>query len=208
MNDPKATVKAGYDKVSYAYRENDAGSETERYREMAEEFTGKVPKGSKVLDLGCGCGVPAAKLLSSRYRVTGVDLSEVQIERARALVPDAEKFICCDMTEADFSEGEFNGIVSFYAIIHLPVEEQYELFQSIYRWLASGGYFLVTTGHEAWTGTERNWLKVEGADMFWSHHDRDTYAGWFGSIGFDIVNERFIPEGDSGHTLFLLRKPK
>ena len=31
--------------------------------------------GVSVLDLGCGAGVPIARSLSRRYRVTGVDVS-------------------------------------------------------------------------------------------------------------------------------------
>ena len=43
-----------------------------------------------VLDLGCGCGVPVARdLVAAGHRVTGVDISDVQIQRARHLVPAA-----------------------------------------------------------------------------------------------------------------------
>ena len=56
----------------------------------------RVREGVAVLDLGCGCGVPVARRLARRYAVTGVDLSPVQVERARTLVPNAT-FICADM---------------------------------------------------------------------------------------------------------------
>jgi hypothetical protein len=54
--------------------------------------------------------------------------------------------------------GSLAAVVSFYAIIHLPVEEQPALFAHIYRWLRPGGYLLATVGHRAWTGTEEEWL--------------------------------------------------
>ena len=54
-----------------------------------------------MLDLGCGNGVPVARELSARFAVTGVDLSPVQVERARALVPGA-RFVCADMTAVEF----------------------------------------------------------------------------------------------------------
>ena len=53
-----------------------------------------------VVDLDCGAGVPATRLLiDAGFVVTRVDISEVQIERARSLVPDAT-FICADTCPA------------------------------------------------------------------------------------------------------------
>lgn len=69
----------------------------------------KIPPESPVLDLGCGCGFPATKLLAEYFKVTGVDFSEVQIERARKLVPSAE-FICSDIADVQFSSGSFAAV--------------------------------------------------------------------------------------------------
>jgi len=158
--------------------------------------------GDPVLDLGCGCGVPATAILAERFSVTGVDISPVQIERARRLVP-AAKFFCQDMSEADFPAESFTAIVSFLAIIHVPVEEQPGIFRKLSRWLRPDGYLLATVGTRAWTGTEEDW---HGAPMYWSHADRETYLAWLRDAGFDVLWTRFIPEGDSGHTLLLSKR--
>ncbi|HXN02987.1 MAG TPA: class I SAM-dependent methyltransferase, partial [Candidatus Dormibacteraeota bacterium] len=150
--------------------------------------------GDPVLDLGCGCGVPATAVLAERFAVTGVDISPVQIERARRLVP-AAKFLCEDMSEVDFPPEGFRAIVSFFAIIHVPVDEQAALFRKLSRWLSPSGYLLATVGTRAWTGTEANW---HGAPMYWSHSDRETYLAWLSEAGFEVLWTRFIPEGDSG----------
>ena len=155
-----------------------------------------------VLDLGCGCGVPATAILAERFSVTGIDISPVQVERARRLVP-AAKFFCQDMSEADFPAGSFRAIVSFFAIIHVPVEEQPGILRKLSSWLRPGGYLLATVGTRAWTGMEDNWL---GAPMYWSHADRDTYLAWLRQAAFDVLWTRFIPEGDSGHTLLLAKR--
>jgi SAM-dependent methyltransferase len=160
-----------------------------------------------VLDLGCGCGVPTAQLLAHDYAVTGVDLSPVQVARARQLVPQA-RFICADMTTLDFAPGSFAAVVSFYAIIHVPLAEQPGLFRNIRRWLRPGGFLLATVGADSWTGTEQNWLGVEGGTMFWSHADGATYERWLGEAGFALIWARFVPEGDGGHTLVLARAPE
>ena len=159
--DPKEQVKAGYDAVSYAYRVDDA--EDAEYGPWLEELASRLLPGAAVLDLGCGCGIPADRwLVSHGFHVTGIDLSPVQVERARRLVPEAD-FRCADMTSVDSPEGAFDAIVSFYAVIHVPVAEQKALFRAMHRWLRSGGWLLVTVGARAWTGTEDNWLGAGAA---------------------------------------------
>jgi SAM-dependent methyltransferase len=207
MTDPKELVSTGYDKVSYAYREDDpdpSGEEFRRYGSWIEELIDLLPEGASVLDLGCGCGVPATKMLAEHFAVTGVDISRVQIERARRLVPKAD-FMCADMSALGFDAGFFDAIVCLYSIIHVPLSEQRPLLEGMGRWLKEGGYLLISVGHTAWTGLENDWLDVNGATMYWSHADRDTYLNWLTSIGFQVVWERFIPEGDGGHPLFMLR---
>jgi hypothetical protein len=88
--DPKEIVRVGYDTVSNAYRDDEgrgpAGLEI-RYADWLAELIPHLNPSARVLDLGCGCGLPTTKLLAERFRVTGVDFSPVQIERARRLVP-------------------------------------------------------------------------------------------------------------------------
>jgi cyclopropane fatty-acyl-phospholipid synthase-like methyltransferase len=173
------------------------------YAEWLGELTPLLSDGDPVLDLGCGCGVPATAMLAERFSVTGVDVSPVQVERAKRLVPAAH-FVCQDMSEANFPSESFTAIVSLLAIIHVPVEEQPALFRQLRRWLRPGGYLLATVGARAWTGTEENW---HGAPMYWSHADRETYLGWLADAGLEVHWTRFIPEGTSGHTLLLAQRP-
>lgn len=167
------------------------------------ELTPLLEDGDPVLDLGCGCGVPATAILAERFSVTGVDISPVQVERARRLVPAAQ-FLCQDMSGIEFPPETFGAIVSFFAIIHVPVDEQPGIFQKLSCWLRPGGYLLATVGSGAWTGTEENW---HGAPMYWSHADRATYVTWLEETGFNVLWTRFIPEGTYGHTLVLATTP-
>ena len=134
--------------------------------------------------------------------MTGVDISPVRVERARRLVPRAQ-FVCQDMIQVEFPRESFRAIVSLLAIIHVPVEEQPGIFRKLSRFLRPGGHLLATVGTRAWTGMEDNW---HGAPMYWSHADRDTYLAWLREAAFDVLWTRFIPEGDSGHTLLLAKR--
>jgi hypothetical protein len=44
--------------------------------------------------------------------------------------------------------------------------------------------------------------------MWWSHADAATYRSWISDAGMSVEREEFVPEGDSGHALFLARRPE
>jgi 2-polyprenyl-3-methyl-5-hydroxy-6-metoxy-1,4-benzoquinol methylase len=202
--DPKDIVRRGYDALSYRYRGDT--EEPEHYANWLTQLQERVPAGGAILDLGCGCGVPLARdLAASRYQVTGVDLSAVQIERARQLVPTA-RFRHADATQVSFRPSSFDAVVSLYALIHIPLDEQPLLLDRIGRWLRPGGWFLVTTGYRAWTGTEDGWLGGE-VPMWWSHADAATYRAWIEHAGLAVVAQEVVPEGDGVHALFWARRP-
>lgn len=207
---PKDIVRTGYDKISHTYRGDSIEADNpshQNYVAWVSSLLETMPPKAAILDLGCGNGIPTSKLLTDAgCRVTGVDISPVQIERARQNVPNAE-FICADMSTLHFEPERFAAIVCFYAIIHVPVEEQPGIFAALHRWLQPGGSLIMSVGGEqAWTGTEQSWLNVADATMYWSHADIATYRSWLEAQGFHIAWERFIPEDDTGHYLLLARK--
>jgi SAM-dependent methyltransferase len=205
--DPKVLVRYGYDRVSHAYRgdtfELDARS---GYAHWLRRLTRRLGPGARVLDLGCGNGVPVARELSARFAVTGVDLSPVQIERARSLVPGA-RFVCADMTAVEFEPASFDCVAAFYSFIKVPVSEQPDLFRRIARWLSPGGWLLAVLGKYAWTGTEDDWRGVKGATMYWSHADLSSSRRWLADAGLEIVEEGTQPEqGTPGFAVLLARR--
>ncbi len=198
-------VRAGYDAISEAYRSDDGGpdpsssEDTARYDLWVDVLARAVPAGSRILDLGCGAGVPATRLMvDNGFQVVGVDFSAVQLRRARHLVPGAA-LVQADMAELHLSAGSVDAVVSFYAFIHLPLRDQEDLFGRIHDWLRPGGRLLAIVGAERWTGVE----PYLGADMFWDHADTGTYRRLLTERRLTPLWTRFIPEGDSGHTLVM-----
>lgn len=194
----KRLVRESYNQISHAYR-GDAVDAATNYPAWIDDLVAGLSDGDPVLDLGCGNGIPVSQVLSERFDVTGVDISDVQVERARRLAPRAT-FHRADMTQIHFPPGTFAAVVSLFALIHVPVAQQPRLIKRISSWLRPDGRLLATVGHMAWTGTEDNW---HGARMYWSQADAATYAQWLDDAGFDIVSQRFIPEGDTGHELIV-----
>jgi SAM-dependent methyltransferase len=200
-------VRRGYDEISFVYRDDDgraAASSAEhvgRYAGWVAELAGLLPAGATVADLGCGAGIPATRELTGHgLRAIGVDFSAVQLARARRLVP-AASLVRADITALGLRPAALDAVVSFYTLIHLPLADQRALFPRIRSWLRPGGYLLAITGAWPWTGTG----PFLGTEMFWEHADTDTYLRWFRAARLTPQWHRYIPEGDSGHSLILAR---
>src|SRR3712207_6290066 len=94
--DPQRVVFGGYDKVADIYLGR-FGASAVRQRWFERLVAGLPRSGGRVVDLGCGAGVPVARDLTELgHAVIGVDGSSQQIARARRNVPRAE-FIEADM---------------------------------------------------------------------------------------------------------------
>ena len=200
-------VRRGYDVISRAYRRDDGqpdgstAEDTSRYAGWVADLARLLPPRARVVDLGCGAGIPATRELNDHgLRVMGVDFSAVQLHRARELAGGGS-LVQADMTAFQLAPASVDAVVSFYALIHVPLADQQPLFPRIRGWLRPGGYFLAIVGADRWTGTE----PYLGADMFWDHADTGTYLRWLEAARLAPVWHRFIPEGKSGHTLILAR---
>jgi len=196
---PAEIVERGYDAVAERYLDWSAGSKLrERW---LEDLRPHLPLRAKVLDLGCGAGVPVAKLLSDGGSdVLGVDLSPRQIELARSHVPTAE-FREGDIASIDFETGSFDAVVALYSITHVPRALHQELFKRVYRWLVPGGVFLASLGTRdlpAWTG---EWL---GTTMFFSHFDAPTNLRLLERAGLTILKQEIVGEHEHGQPVEFL----
>lgn len=90
-----------------------------------EWLIGQLGSGARVLDAGCGTGVPTARQLrEAGLSVTGIDISEVMLALARQNVPDAD-LRQLDLTEIGQEQelGRFDAVVAFFSLLMLPRAE-------------------------------------------------------------------------------------
>jgi cyclopropane fatty-acyl-phospholipid synthase-like methyltransferase len=152
-------IARGYDRVADAYEALESAEAPWPRLERVHAFVASLPDGSRILDLGCGNGVPATRELAARHRVTGVDISPEQIARAQSNVPGAT-FICGDVRHVALPLEGFDAIVALYLVDNVPREDYPTLFRRLAAWLRPNGRLLMSAepGCDTWQTYE--WLGV------------------------------------------------
>ncbi|MFB6158210.1 MAG: class I SAM-dependent methyltransferase [Candidatus Nanohalobium sp.] len=195
-------VKKGYEEGDYEsdYREGrDVRPEEKDFFDSLSDLTG----GDKLLDLGCGTGVPFDRYLSEKgWKVTGFDIAETHVEKARENVPSGE-FRQGDFFQLDFEEGSFDAVVSFYAIFHIPRKQHSKLLDKISRWVKQDGAILITMGAEKMDMMEGD---IGGEKMLWSSYSAEKNKEIVKEAGFNIVSSYEEDWREETH-LWILAKP-
>jgi len=194
-------VKKGYDKIAEEYQ---ADRQAFDQAKELEEFASLLPKNAKVLDVGCGAGIPVAKfLVESGFEVVGIDFSEKMLRLARENMPQTT-FIRKDMTRLGFADNSFEGLTAFYSIIHVPREKHSLLFKSFNRILKPNGIMLVCMGPDEWEATEDYY----GTKMFWSQYGPEKSLQLVKDAGFEVIFDKILERGKERHYWILARDKK
>ena len=161
-----------------------------------------------VLDAGCGSGRRVARVLvDNGFQVTGIDISQKMIDLAKHLVPEAT-FEVGDMTALEFEVDSFDGIVSTYAVFHVPRTKHFSLFQDFHRLLKKGGALLFSVGSKengsdgVWDWDDGDWDVVP---MYWSYHGPQKSVELLKSANFEIIFARNVEQADGTHFWILAR---
>lgn len=152
------------------------------------ELAEHLADGARVLELGCGAGVPATALLAQRFDVLGVDISAGQLALAGQRVPTAT-FRKADMTRLDLPDASFDAVTAFYCFNHIPRAEQQPLLAKIARWLRPGGLLLASFGSGGSDDDIEPWL---GVPMFFASHDPATNTRHLAAAGFTALVDEMV----------------
>ncbi len=112
-------------------------------------FARALPPRARVLDAGCGTGLPVSQLLlEAGCRLTALDSSAEMLRRYRARFPGVPTHRT-RLQEASFAPASFDAVVAWGVLFHLNAAGQAAAIGRVGAWLRPGGRFLFTSGRTA-----------------------------------------------------------
>ena len=198
MTDPRtALVAAGYDAMVDTWETWKEQIADDPRADWCDELVARLPRGARVVELGCGGGTDETRILAERFRLTGIDLSVEQLRRARERVPGAE-FLHGDITELELDPGSIDAVAAFYVLNHVPRELLAGLFARVHRWLVPGGLFLATLGATDLPGWTGEWL---GQPTYFAGFVPEENRRLLAEAGLALDRDEFVtihePEGEA-----------
>ena len=143
----------------------------------------KLPKGSRVLDVGCGIG-ESARILSNDYGfdVVGISISQEQIKRANELTTNNSfcRFDVMNALDLKFPQGSFDGVWSVEAGPHIFDKQQFA--DEMLRVLRPGGVLAIAD----WNQRDSNKHPLNLLEKFimnqlliqWTHPEFSSIEGF------------------------------
>ena len=130
------------------------------------EFT-QPQQGETVLDAGCGSGIFSQPLVDAGMQLTGIDLSEPMLERAKQRLPEST-FMTADMLDLPFADASFDKSVSITALEF--IEDGQRAIAELFRVTKPGGLVVVATlnGLSPWAARRRE-KALQDPDSVFNH---------------------------------------
>lgn len=155
-----------------------------------------LPPGSRVLDVGCGTGVPTARqLVDAGHEVVGIDISPGMLKLARDNVPGAA-FHRVDLADlrpggshgrgGPHDLGTFDGAAAFFSLLMLPRAEIPHALRTLHGLLRPGG-LLVLSMVEA--DVDDFTIPFLGHTIRVSGYLRDELRQVVSGTGFEVTGE-------------------
>jgi ubiquinone/menaquinone biosynthesis C-methylase UbiE len=166
------------------------------------------------LDIGCGAGTlfdrAAAKGVTSRVEMTGIDITPAVIDDARRRNKNpAVRFVRADFEQLAEGFGRFD-VVSMIGVLQQCGVGLDRALKALARVTAPGGQLFIDTKNLGWRSFENGELVPDPSHSWF---DWDEIAAATSNAGFKVVNSGgFLPrEGQvvpmhSSHNLFLLAR--
>jgi SAM-dependent methyltransferase len=152
-----------------------------------EWLIGQLPGGGRVLDAGCGTGLPTARqLLDAGFAVTGIDISEVMLALARRNAPEAE-LRRLDLTRVGPELGRFDAVVAFFSLLMMPRAEIPDALVRLRDVLVPGGLLALGMVEADVDDVPIDFL---GMPVRVTGYPRDELAQVVASAGFEILQAR------------------
>lgn len=163
---------------------------------LFELFRCYIPPQGRVLDLGCGHGIPIAAMMTERgYTLTGVDRSERLLSLARSAMPQQE-WIQSEL-ESFEPVGHYHGVIIWDSMFHLPRHEHLTLLGKVFEALEPEGVVILSSG-----GSDTDLPPFTdimlGHEFFYDAFPVPVLLRHCREMGFRILRHELVNEPDGG----------
>ncbi len=159
------------------------------------EWSRRLGRGSPVLDLGCGHGVPISQVLVEEgFDFYGVDASANLIQAFRKRFPGAHAE-CSAVEDSEFFGRTFEGIVACGLMFLLSPDLQVSVLRKVARALNPGGQFLFTSPKDA-VGWEDSLTRLASVSL-----GSERYEEILRAYGLHLEGES-VDEGQNHYYFF------
>ena len=137
-------------------------------------------RGSTVVDLGCGTGIPLAlKLNEMGIHVIGVDSSKLMVEAFKKNFPNNE-VMHSSIQSFEFPKKHVDAVLCWGCLFHLTPNDQITVLNKIFNSVKSGGRYLFTSAKENDNKTgEMNGIKFKYYSLgSVKYNELANNAGW------------------------------
>ncbi|MDE4132932.1 class I SAM-dependent methyltransferase [Phaeobacter sp. QD34_3] len=171
---------AVYARAAADYAKGFARSKDTDQEEDYTAFTERLAEGARVLDLGCGPGHWAARLLDDGYQAEALDASAEMADHARAAYGLE---VAVGPFEALDAMGQYDGIWANFSLLHVPRAGFPAELARVKRALKPGGIFSI--GMKLGDGEARDSL-----GRFYAYYGEDELRQLLTKAGFTVSRSR------------------
>ena len=144
-------------------------------------FIKALPRGGRVLDLGCGPGQSAADMVAAGLNVEAWDASPEMARLGREAFGLEVKVRQFEALDAD---QHFDGIFANFSLLHAPKAEMPDHLSRIAAALKPGGLFHI--GMKTGTGEHR-----DGLGRFYAYYEDAELTGLLNTVGLRVTDRAF-----------------
>lgn len=167
----------------------------------ATTLASSIPRGSFVLDIGCGNGIPITRaLLSAGHRVMGLDSSNGMLAHFKQNCPEAIA-VRGIVQSCPFADGVFDAAVAWGVMFHLNPEDAVRAIANVARIVKRGAPFLFTSGDI--DGLDGKEGKMNGVTFQYFSYSSHSYRRILGDYGFTLVD---VHTDSGNNTCYLAKK--
>ena len=145
-----------------------------------ETFIMALPQGAYVLDLGCGPGIAARRMIEAGLGVDAMDASPEMVEMANASGVAAT---CSTFSELD-AHGAYDGVWANFSLLHAPKSEFPGHLTRVRKAMRPGGLFHIAM--KTGKGEHRDTL-----GRFYAFYEPEELERLLGNAGFSVEGTAF-----------------